>query len=399
MSLNAEAARTLADRYLVGVYKRPDLLLTAGEGVWLIDAEGKRYLDAVAGIAVNALGYGDPELVRTLQEAAEGLWHVSNLYHTAPHLELARDLVERSFADRVYFANSGTEAVEAAVKFARAWARRTWGPGKTTVVAFTGSFHGRTMGSLALTHREKYQAPFRPLMGDVRFAPFNDLEGTARVLGPDVCAVIVEPIQGEGGIRPARPEFLRGLRELCDRWNALLIFDEIQCGLGRTGHLWAHQAAGVTPDLMTLAKPLGGGLPIGVTLTTEAVARTLGPGDHGSTFAGGPLVTAVARKVLERVADPAFLEGVRRKGAYLEARLREADLPGVREIRGRGLMWGVEIEGSAREAVAAALEEGLLVVNAGDHVIRLVPPLIIDEAELEELVRRLKGALARIARA
>ena len=380
-------------RYLVPTYPRPPFVLTRGEGVYLYDSEGRRYTDWVAGIAVNALGYGDPEIVATLQEAAAGLIHVSNLYHTAPHVALAEALVQHSFADRVYFANSGTEAVEAAIKFSRKWARTHFGPGKTQIVAFTGSFHGRTMGALALTAREKYQAPFRPLMPDVVFARFNDLASAEAAIGPRTAAVIVEPVQGEGGIHPADDAFLQGLRELCDRHGAALIFDEIQCGLGRTGTLWAHEPSGVRPDLMTLAKPLGGGLPIGATLVTEAIAEVIGPGDHGSTFAAGPLVTAVALRVFQRIADPAFLASVREKGEALVRRLREAQLPHVVEVRGRGLMLGLELTVSAKKVVERGYEAGLLLVNAGDTVLRLIPPLIIGQEQVDELLEKLPRIL------
>ncbi|RMF33865.1 MAG: aspartate aminotransferase family protein [Chloroflexi bacterium] len=384
-------------RYLVPTYPRPPFVLTRGEGVYLYDSEGRRYTDWVAGIAVNALGYGDPEIVAALQEAAAGLIHVSNLYHTAPHVALAEALVRHSFADRVYFANSGTEAVEAAIKFSRKWARTHFGPGKTQIVAFTGSFHGRTMGALALTAREKYQAPFRPLMPDVVFARFNDLASAEAAIGPRTAAVIVEPVQGEGGIHPADDAFLQGLRELCDRHGAALIFDEIQCGLGRTGTLWAHEPSGVRPDLMTLAKPLGGGLPIGATLVTEAIAGAIGPGDHGSTFAAGPLVTTIALRVFRRIADPTFLASVREKGETLVRRLREAQLPHVVEVRGRGLMIGLELTVSAKKVVERGYEAGLLLVNAGDTVLRLIPPLVIGQEQVDELLEKLPRILEQAA--
>ncbi len=255
MASETDTILNLERDYVLQTYARAPFVLDHGRGCWLYDAEGHAYLDCAAGIAVNALGHADPELVATLVEQANKLWHASNLYHTAPHARLAAQLCETSFADRVFFANSGAEANEGAFKLARKWAREHFGEGKTAIVAFTGAFHGRTFGALAATPREKYQAPFRPLLPGVRIAPFNDLDGTAAMMGDDVCAVIVEPVQGEGGIHPATPEFLRGLRELCDRHNALLIFDEIQCGLGRTGHLWAHQGYSVTPDIMTIGMP------------------------------------------------------------------------------------------------------------------------------------------------
>ena len=299
---------------------------------------------------------------------------MSNLFHTAPQARLAKQLCETSFADRVFFTNSGAEANEGAFKFARKWARDNFGPDKTAIVAFTGAFHGRTFGALAATPREKYQAAFRPLLPGVRIAPFNDLDGTAAVMGDDVCAVIIEPVQGEGGIHPAAPEFLAGLRRLCDHHNALLIFDEIQCGMGRTGQLWAHQAAGVTPDLLTAAKPLAGGLPMGAILASQRVADAIHPGDHGSTFAGGPLVAAVAEKAVGRVADPAFLAAVAAKGEYLMERLAEINSPHIRAVRGRGLMIGVDLDIPAADVMAAGHGHGLILNNAGTDTLRLVPP-------------------------
>ncbi len=396
MSSEPENVFDLEQKYVLQTYARAPFVLDHGRGCWLYDTAGKAYLDCAAGIAVNALGHADPELVATLTEQAGKLWHVSNLYHTAPHARLAKMLCETSFADRVFFANSGAEANEGAFKFARKWAREHFGEGKTAIVAFTGAFHGRTFAALAATPREKYQAPFRPLLPGVRIAPFNDLAGTAAAMGDDVCAVIVEPVQGEGGIHPATPEFLAGLRELCDRHHALLIFDEIQCGLGRTGALWAHQSYGVTPDIMTAAKPLAGGLPMGAILMTQRVADVMHVGEHGSTFAAGPLVAAVAEKVVRRIADPAFLADVRAKGAYLMERLEELNSPHIKEVRGRGLMIGVDLDVPAGDVIAAGHRHGLLLINAGTHTLRLVPPLIISQDEINLLIERLSAALQEL---
>lgn len=383
----------LGQRHLVNAYARAPFVLDHGRGCWVYDTDGKAYLDCAAGIAVNALGHADPEIVAALAEQAGKLWHVSNLFNTAPEARLARQLCESSFADRVFFTNSGAEANEGAFKFARKWARDHFGPDKTAIVAFTGAFHGRTFGALAATPREKYQAAFRPLLPGVRFAPFNDLDGTAAVMGDDVCAVIIEPVQGEGGIHPATPEFLAGLRRLCDRHNALLIFDEIQCGVGRTGQLWAYQAAGVTPDILTAAKPLAGGLPMGAILASQRVADAIHPGDHGSTFAGGPLVTTVAQKVLSRIAQPAFLADVAAKGEYLMERLAEINSPHILAVRGRGLMVGVDLDIPAADVMAAGHGHGLILINAGTHTLRLVPPLIITREEIDLLIERLSAVL------
>jgi predicted acetylornithine/succinylornithine family transaminase len=381
-------------RYLVQTYARPPIVLTRGEGVYVFDADGRRYLDAAAGIAVNALGHRHPVVTAAIQRAAEGLLHVSNLFYTGPQVELAKALVDNSFADRVFWCNTGTEAVETALKFARRVAHTRGEVDRTEFVAFRGSFHGRTMGSLAATDSEKYQAPFRPLMPGVTFAGFNDLDSARAAITERTAAVIVETVQGEGGVYPAGDEFLRGLRALCDERGALLIFDEVQCGLGRTGKLWAHQHAGVTPDLMTLAKPLAGGLPIGATLVTEAVAQTIHVGDHGSTFAGGPFITSVALAVFHVVRQPEFLQSVQEKGAYLMERLSEINSPHIQDVRGRGLMVGVELDVDALPVIERGYAHGLLLIRARERVVRIVPPLIIERAQIDELVEGFGQILA-----
>jgi acetylornithine/N-succinyldiaminopimelate aminotransferase len=399
--VNTADVIALEQNYVLQTYRRPEFVLDRGEGARLFDSEGRAYLDGLSGIAVNALGHRDPQVVATIQAAAGGLIHVSNLYHTRPHALLARSLVERSFADRVFFCNSGTEAVEGALKFARKYARYAFPQvrgTKTRILAFSGSFHGRSMGALSTTATEKYRSPFEPLIPGVRFAPFNDPVAAEKVITDDVCAVIVEPVQGEGGVHPATPDFLESVRAACDRSGALLIFDEVQCGLGRTGHLWAHQAYGVTPDLMALAKPLAAGLPIGAVLMTQAVADAITPGDHGSTFAGGPLVCQVAQVVLDRVSDPDFLAGVHEKGQYLARRLSalvEAN-PLAEEARGMGLMWGIECQTEAAPLIAAGYRHGILVGSAGPNVVRLLPPLTITRAEVDELVAGLEAAFEEV---
>lgn len=386
--MDAQTVIAWEQQYVLGVYKRPPVVFERGEGVWLYDTEGNKYLDLVAGIAVNALGYGDPEIPRIMAEQARKLIHVSNLYHTEPHVRLARLLCEHSFADKVFFCNSGAEANEAAIKFARKYARVRHGEGKTTIVAFEGAFHGRTMGALALTPRPHYQDPFKPLMPGVRIAPFNDPQAAREAIREDVCAVIVEPVQGEGGIRPATKAFLQALREAADAVDALLIFDEVQCGLGRTGTLWAHEQYGVTPDIMTIAKPLAGGLPMGATLVAQRVADVMAPGDHATTFGGGAVVSAVAAYVVSRLADPQMLAHVRARGQQLLDALRRLELPHVVDIRGRGLMVGIEFDRDVTPLVENALRYGLVLVNAGPTVIRMVPPLVISESEVDEAVRR-----------
>ncbi|HSM58126.1 MAG TPA: aspartate aminotransferase family protein [Candidatus Sulfomarinibacteraceae bacterium] len=371
--------------YLVPTYARPEVVFERGQGVYLYDNDGRRYLDFMAGIAVNALGHADAQWVKVVSEQAARLTHVSNLYHTAPHVELAQRLVQSSFADRVFFCNSGSEANETALKFARKYARRvSERDDKTKIVAFTGSFHGRTMGALSATYKSKYRDPFGPLIPHVAFAPYNDSEAAERLIDGNTCAVIVEPIQGEGGVNPATSDFLNTLRTSCDEHDALLIFDEVQCGLGRSGHLWAHLAYNVEPDIMTLAKPLAGGLPIGATLVREDVALVMEPGDHGSTFAAGPLVCRAAQVVFDRVNDSAFLDDVRQKGEHLRLCLRQLDSSLIDEVRGQGLLIGLQFSMPVKRLMSEARQRGLLIINAGEDVIRICPPLTITREEIEE---------------
>ena len=395
---------TLTDRIIAGeadyiaqTYKRPPFVFVHGEGVTLYDSEGNAYTDWVAGIAVNALGYSDSGIERTIAaQMAHGMIHLSNLYHSAPHVELATLLVEHSFADKIFFTNSGTEANEGAIKFARKYQYAHGHTDKTEIVSFTGGFHGRTIGALALTPREKYQKPFRPLMGGVKTATFNDIESAKAAIGANTAAVIVEPVQGEGGVNVATPDFLQALRQICDETGALLIFDEIQCGVGRTGTLWAHEPSGIEPDMMTLAKPLAAGLPIGAVMMTQAIADTLQPGDHGSTFAGGLLVTGVAREVFERINSPTFMEHVNTIGDYLGAELENLDSPLIKEVRGRGLMQAMELTIETGPIIEQGYTHGLLLVNAGPNVLRFVPPLIIKKHHVDQLISKLKTILAKI---
>ena len=385
-------ATVAAESALLGVYARVGPTFVAGEGCELIAEDGARYLDFTAGIAVNALGYGHPVVRDAIARALEsGLIHVSNLFRTEPGERLADALVSRSFAARVFYANSGAEANEGAFKFARKWT------GKTDIVAFSGSFHGRLFASLAATDRPDYRKPFEPLLAGVSILPLGDRAVLERaVSGGRVAAIVIEPVQGEGGVRPVAPEWLAFLRELCDRHGTALIFDEIQCGLGRTGTLFAYEQTGVTPDLLTLAKPLAGGLPMAAVLLRREAAAALAPGDHATTFGGGPLVATAALAVVETIAAPGFLAEVRANGEWLGARLTAlaAARPRVRQVRGLGLMWGVELGEPAAPFVTAARERGLLVCTAGAPVIRLVPPLIATRAELERGVSVLEEVLA-----
>ena len=378
---------------LLGVYARVGPLFVAGEGSELIAEDGTRYLDFVAGIAVNALGYNSPVIREAVLRALDsGLMHVSNLYRTEPGERLAAELT-KSFGGggQVFFCNSGAEANEGAFKFARKWTKRT------EIVAFNGSFHGRLFASLAATDRPDYRRPFEPLLAGVQILPLGDVEAATRAITRErTAAVIIEPVQGEGGVRPVPAEFLVFLRERCNETGTALIFDEVQCGLGRTGTLFASEASGVVPDMCTLAKPLGGGLPMGAILVNDSIAGALAPGDHATTFGGGPFVATVALDVVRTIADPGFLADVRAKGELLGARLQSLSARSrrVKEARVRGLMWGLELNEVAAPIVAAARERHLLVLTAGPTVIRIVPPLTVTREDLERGATILDEVLA-----
>ena len=378
---------------LLGVYARVGPLFVAGEGSELIAEDGVRYLDFVAGIAVNALGYNNPTFRGAVMRALDtGLVHVSNLYRTEPGERLASELLSHAFPSggQAFFCNSGAEANEGAFKFARKWS------GKTDIVAFSGSFHGRLFASLAATDRPDYRRPFEPLLAGVQIIPMEEEAAPRAITAERTAAVIIEPVQGEGGVRPVPAGFLELLRQLCSSRASALIFDEVQCGLGRTGRLFAAEHSGVVPDMYTLAKPLGGGLPMGAILVNDGVAGALAPGDHATTFGGGPFVATVALDVVRTIAEPAFLADIRAKAEWLGAALgalasRRAR---VREARGRGLMWGLELNDVAAPVVAAARERHLLILTAGPTVIRIVPPLTVTRDELARGVAILDEVLA-----
>ncbi|HFE66672.1 MAG TPA: acetylornithine transaminase [Chloroflexi bacterium] len=384
--------------YVLHTYNRPPVVFTQGKGLRLYDSEGNEYLDFTSGIAVTALGHSDEAWITAVAQQAASLTHVSNLYHTAPQVELAQKLVKNSFADKVYFCNSGAEANEAAIKFARKYAKTiSQSPNnpmtKAKIVAFSGGFHGRTAGALSVTWKEKYRAPFKPLLPGVTFAEFNNLASAEAAIDNETCAVIVEPVQGEGGVHPATPEFLQELRALCDAHDALLIFDEVQCGLGRTGRLWAYQAYGIEPDMMTLAKPLAGGLPIGAALLRQKVADVIQPGDHGSTFAAGPLVCAAANVVFDRVNRPEFLAQVRQNGEYLQHRLKTLESDKIVDVRGAGLLVAADLTTPAAPIIAKARENGLLVISAGENTLRLAPALTVSRDEIDTAVAILEKVI------
>ena len=375
-----------ASEGILGTYKRAPMRFVRGEGVELIDEEGKRYLDFSSGIAVNALGYGDAGIAKVIRETLDtGLIHVSNLYRTNPGERLAEFLVSNSFASRVFFCNSGAEANEGSFKFARRWGRAVGTDAKTGIVALRGSFHGRLFASLAATDRPGYRAPFRPLAGGVSICERDESELDTALDPECVAAVIVEPLQGEGGVRVIEPSLLKFLRRVTSERGIALIFDEIQCGLGRLGTFMAYERFGITPDMVTVAKPLAGGLPMGAILVNAEIADTIKPGDHGTTFGGGPMVAAVADHVVRRLADKSLLASVKENGEWLASRLgelaRRSDR--VRAVRGMGYMWGVDVVEPAADVVQRGWSEGLLVITAGDHTLRLLPPLVMQKTDLE----------------
>ncbi|WKW10830.1 acetylornithine transaminase [Pseudogemmatithrix spongiicola] len=381
---------------LLGTYRRAPMELVRAEGVRLYDADGKAYLDFASGIAVNALGYNDAGVNAAIAEAAAtGLIHTSNLFRTAPGEQLADKLVAASFADKVFFCNSGAEANEGAFKFARRWARNVGGPAKHEIISLRGAFHGRLFGTVAATDRPQYRNHFRPLAGGIHIHE-RSIDELSRVISDEqTAAVIAEPIQGEGGVRVLDAGFVRELRALTAERNVLLILDEIQCGYGRTGSFFAYEQYGITPDLLTMAKPMAGGLPMGAVLLTQRVAEAVQPGDHGTTFGGGPLVAHVANHVFDRLRDPALLAHVRREGEWLGDQLLalSARSAKVRAIRGRGFMWGVDVTDPAKDVVARALSQGLILVGAGDHTLRLLPPLVMERRDLAQGLNALEAAI------
>lgn len=378
-------------------YARVPLEFERGEGSWLIATDGSRYLDFGAGIAVNSLGHAHPKLVAALEAQARRVWHVSNLYEIPEQKRLAERLVDATFADTVFFTNSGAEAMECCIKAARKYWSAKEQSERNRIITFEGSFHGRTLATISAAGQEKLVKGFGPLMPGFDHVAFDDIEAVRSAIGPETAAILIEPIQGEGGIRPAPREFLRALRALCDEHGLLLILDEIQCGMGRTGTLFAHEQAGITPDLMGVAKGIGGGFPLGACLATEGAAAGMVAGTHGSTYGGNPLACAVGNAVMAEITAPGFLDDVKRKAGLLRQRLAEladAHPDIIAEIRGEGLMLGVRLhKGTVNgDFVAAGRANGLLTVPAGDNVVRVLPPLNITDEDLAEGVARLDAA-------
>ncbi|MFC3061140.1 aspartate aminotransferase family protein [Paenirhodobacter populi] len=387
---------------ILPTYNRAPMAFVRGHGSWLETAEGVRYLDLGAGIAVNALGHAAPELVEVLTEQAQKLWHVSNLYHI-PQQELLADLlIAETFADTCFFTNSGTEACELAVKMARKYFYDAGTPERVEILTFAGAFHGRSSAAIAASGGEKMVKGFGPLLPGFVHLPWDDIEAVRAAVTDKTAAILIEPVQGEGGIRPAGDTFLKELRAICDEAGALLIFDEVQCGMGRTGRLFAHQWAGVTPDIMMVAKGIGGGFPLGAVLATEKAASGMTAGTHGSTYGGNPLGCAVGCKVMEIVSDPAFLDGVNARGGFLRQKLEGlvAAHPDLFEgVRGQGLMLGLKCKVAPGEIVKAGYEQKLLTVGAADNVVRILPALNISEEDMAEAVRRLEAAAEALSAA
>jgi acetylornithine/N-succinyldiaminopimelate aminotransferase len=382
-------------------YARADVVFERGEGAWIVSTTGDRYLDFASGVAVNVLGHAHPRLIAALTEQAHKLWHSSNLYRVAGQERLAERLCEATFADQVFFCNSGAEACEGAIKLARRYHHASGRPERWRLVTFNGAFHGRTLATIASAGNPKHLEGFGTPADGFDLVPFGDLEAAQEAIGPHTAGIMVEPVQGEGGVKVAPTAWLAALRELCDRHGLLLVLDEVQTGVGRTGRLFAHEWAGVTPDVMAVAKGLGGGFPIGAVLATQEAAKGMVAGTHGSTFGGNPLAVAVGNAVLEAVLEPGFLEHVQAMTLRFKqqlARLRDEHPHIVEEVRGSGLLTGLKVKPPMGDVVNACMAERLLTVGAGDNVVRLLPPLNVTEEELAEAVRRLEKAFARLPR-
>jgi acetylornithine/N-succinyldiaminopimelate aminotransferase len=399
---SAALAGAAVTSHLMPTFARVHLAFERGEGVWLYATNGERYLDFTSGVAVNALGHAHPHLVAALSEQAHKLWHVSNLYEIPEDERAAQRLCEASFADVVFFCNSGAEAVECAVKTARKYQSANDRSERYRIVTFDGAFHGRTLATLAAGGQKKYLDGFGPVVEGFDQVPFADLAAVKRVIGDETAAIMIEPLMGEGGVRVVEPSFLRALRELCDHHDLMLIFDEVQAGMGRTGDLFAYQRCGVTPDIMPLAKALGGGFPVGACLATRAAAKGMTAGTHGSTFGGNPLAMSAVNATLDVMLAPGFFDHVKRIGLLFKQRLAEIKdrYPSlIAEVRGEGLLVGLRALIPAGELVDALRAENMLAVGAGDNVVRLLPPLIVSEQEIAEGVARLDRACARLANA
>jgi acetylornithine/N-succinyldiaminopimelate aminotransferase len=392
-----EQIAELERKYLLSTYNRYPVVLDRGKGVFVYDIDGKKYLDFVSGLGVNALGHAHPRIVKTIREQAAKLIHVSNLYYHQYQGVLAEKLCALSGMNRAFFSNSGTEAIEGSIKLARLAGHRAGGEAKSRMVALDGSYHGRTFGALSLTGQEKHRKGFEPLLEDVTFVQRNDLEGLRAAVNENTCAIVLEPIFGEGGIYECSVEFLQECRALADRHKAALIFDEIQCGLGRTGTMFAFQSFGVSPDIVAIAKPIAAGLPLGAFLAKEEFASAIAPGQHGSTFGGGPLACRVALEFLAIIEEEKLLENVNKVGAYLQHELQQIveKRGAAKEVRGRGFIQGIQLDIPARPIVDAALAEGVLFNSTQDTVVRFLPPFLMEEKHVDKGIRVLKKLLGK----
>ena len=399
-NVSAEQAIRLAGRYLMNTYRRPPVVFVRGRGCYLYDHRGRKYLDFLGGLAVNALGYSHPRLSRVIRRESARAVHLSNLFHHLYQGPLARKLAEWSGLERVFFTNSGTEAIEGAIKLARLAAHKRGTEGKTRILALENSFHGRTFGALSITHPSKYREPFAPLVPGVEFVRFNDVADLEAKFDDSVCAIVIEPIQGEGGIFPVSTPFWTRARDLASHYGAALIADEIQSGLGRTGRAFAYQRHTGLPDIVVVAKPLAGGLPLGAIVARESLAESFSPGLHGSTFGGGPLACAVALEFLSVVEDDNLLENVRERGSQLRAELTRiaADVDFIREVRGEGLICGIELSVEGKPYAEAAFREGLIINCTHERVLRLLPPFIVTERQVREFAQRLRHVLMKTKR-
>ncbi len=389
---------TDSQKYIMNTYTRQPLVLVKGRGTRVFDSDGREYIDFVSGVAVCNLGHCHPRVVVALQKQAQRLMHVSNHFHNEPQINLAKALVRHSFAEKAFFCNSGTEAIEAAIKLARRYSREVLKQDRYEIITMRGSFHGRTMGAMSATAQEKFQKGFEPVVPGFRYVPYNDVEAVASAVNEHTCAVLVEPIQGEGGVNIPSDGYLKSLREICDRHQILLMIDEIQTGMGRTGKLFAYEHEQISPDVVAIAKGLGGGMPIGALLATDKAAQGLTPGTHGSTFGGNPLACAASLASLEALLeDNIIIPAVERLGAHFLHGLEElkTKYAFVRDVRGKGLLLGIELNYSCKDIVAACLKEGLLINCTMDTVLRFMPPLIITEEEIDRLLDVLDGLLAK----
>lgn len=386
---------TRGNNVIMETYKRFPLIFEKGQGCTLTDSDGKEYLDFVAGIAVDALGHCHPGLMDAMKIQIEKLVHISNLYWSEPGIELAEILTEESGLDKVFFCNSGAEACEAALKLCRVYGKLRKSSDAVEIIAMEQSFHGRTYGAISATGQKKYQANLEPLLPEIYHVPFNDIDALKAQISPKTCGIILEPIQGEGGIYPADLSYLQEVRKICDDENIVLIFDEVQTGIGRSGKLFAYQQYGVIPDVVTMAKGLGGGVPIGGIIAKNHVAEVFTPGTHASTFGGNPFVCATAKYVLETLTTPGFFNSVEKNGAYLKSKLEalKEDHPSIIEVRGMGLIIGVEVSTDPGMIVAKAMDKGLLLIGAGHNAVRFVPPLIVSKEEIDRAVQMFSECL------